>query len=134
MNLESLKEMATMKNKPLDIVLLIFKIIIPLLLIVPFIFFTYLSIVNRIDYLEVIKLYGEPPGHYGMAEFMYALLTIFINVGVFVISAICLLTAFLFKSSKKRDKHIFYFSVMLFAPNVATILYCVILVLIFNIG
>lgn len=125
---------AQIKNKPLDIVLLIFKIIVPLLMIVPLVYFTCLCIVDRIEVPEQIKLYGETPGNYGMAEFISALLTAFINFCLFIINAICLLTAILFKSSQKRDKHIFYFSVMLFAPCVATIHYCVILVLIFNIG
>lgn len=123
-----------MKNKPLDIVLLVFKILIPLLMIVPLVYFTCMSIVDRIDVLKQIKIHGEPPGNYGMGEFISALLIAFINFCLFIINAICLLTAFLYKSSQKRDKHIFYFSVMLFAPNVATILYCVILVLIFSIG
>lgn len=123
-----------MKNKPLDIVLLVFKILVPILIIVPLIYFTGLSIVNRIDVLEFIKIHGEPPGNNGMAEFLSAILIAFINFCLFIINAICLLTAILFKSSQKRDKHIFHFSVMLFAPCVATILYCVILVLIFNIG
>ncbi len=123
-----------MKNKPLDIVLLIFKILIPLLMIVPLVFFTYLSIVNRIDYLEAIKLHGEPPGHYGMAEFLYALIIFFINLGIFVISAIGLLIAHLFKTSQKREKHKKYFSWMLLAPIADTVLYCLILVLIVNIG
>ncbi len=123
-----------MKNKPLDIVLLVFKILVPMLVIVPLVYFTCLSIVNRIDFLEQIKIHGEPPGHYGMGEFLSAMLIAFINFCLIIINAICLLTAFLFKSSQKRDKHIFYFSVMLFAPNVATILYCIILVLILNIG
>ena len=123
-----------MKNKPLDIVLLIFKILVPLLVIVPLVYFTCLSIVNRIDVLEQIKIHGEPPGNYGMGEFISALLIAFINFCLIIINAICLLTAFLFKSSQKRDKHIFYFSVTLFAPIAATILYCVILILIFSIG
>ena len=87
-----------MKNKPLDIVLLIFKIIIPILIILPLVFFTYLGIRNRIDYLEAIKLYGEQPGHYGMAEFLMALILAFINLCVFILTAICLLIAHLFKS------------------------------------
>ncbi len=123
-----------MKNKSLDIVLLIFKILIPLLVIVPLVFFTYLSIVNRIDYLEVIKMHGEPPGHYGMAEFLYALLTVFINAGVFVITAICLLIAHLSKSSQKREKHKKYFSWMLLAPIADTVTFILILILIINIG
>ncbi len=123
-----------MKNKSLDILLLILKIIIPLLMIVPLVFFTYLSIVNRIDYLEAIKLYGEPPGHYGMAEFLYALIVFFINVGVFVITALCLLTAHLFKTSQKRDKHMKFFSWMLLAPIADTVLFSLILILIVNIG
>ncbi len=123
-----------MKNKPLDIVLFVFKILVPLLVIIPLVYFSCLSIVNRIDFLEQIKIHGEPPGHYGMGEFLSAMLIAFINFCLIIINAICLLTAFLFKSSHKRDKHIFYFSVMLVAPNVATILYCVILVLIFSIG
>ena len=123
-----------MKNKPLDIVLLVFKILIPLLVIVPLVYFTFMSIVDRIDVLKQIKIHGEPPGNYGMGEFISALLIAFINFCLFIINAICLLTAFLFKSSQKRDKHIFYFSVTLFSPIAATILYCVILVLIFNIG
>ncbi len=123
-----------MKNKPLDIVLLIFKIIIPLLMIVPLVFFTYLSIVNRIDYLETIKIYGEPPGHYGMAEFVYALLTVFINAGVFVFTAICLLIAHLSKSLQKREKHKKYFSWMLLAPIADTVIFSLILILIVNIG
>lgn len=125
---------AQMKSKPLDIVLLVFKILVPLLMIVPLVYFTCLSIVDRIEVPEQIKLYGETPGNYGMAEFISALLIAFINFCLIITNAICLLTAFLFKSSQKRDKHIFHFSVMLFAPCVATILYCVILVLIFNIG
>ncbi len=123
-----------MKNKPLDIVLLIFKILIPLLMIVPLVFFTYLSIINRIDYLEAIKLYGEPPGHYGMAEFLYALLTVFINAGVFVITSICLLIAHLSKSSQKREKHKKYFAWMLLAPIAVTVLFFIIIILILNIG
>lgn len=122
-----------MKNRALDIVLLVFKIILPLLMIVPLVLFTYLSIVNRIDYLEVIELYGEPPGHYGMAEFLYALLTFFINAGVFVITALCLLTAYLFKSSQKRAAHMKYFTWMLPAPIAGTALYSLIIIIIFNI-
>lgn len=123
-----------MKTKPIDIIFLILKIIIPLLMIVPLIFFTYLSIVNHIDYLEAIKLYGEPPGHYGMAEFLYALIICFINFGVFIITAICLLTAHLSKSSQKREKHKKHFSWMLLAPIADTVIFVLILVLIVNIG
>ncbi len=123
-----------MKSKPLDIVLLILKIIIPLLMIIPLVFFTYLSIVNRIDYLEAIKMHGEPPGHYGMAEFLYALIIAFVNFCIFIVTAICLLTAHLFKTSQKREKHKKFFSWMLLAPIADTVLFGFILVLILNIG
>lgn len=125
---------AQMKNKPLDIVLLIFKIIIPILIILPLVFFTYLGIRNRIDYLEAIKLYGEQPGHYGMAEFLMALILAFINLCVFILTAICLLIAHLFKSSQKRAEHKKFFSWMLLAPVADTVLYSIILILIVNIG
>ena len=79
---------AQIKNKPLNIVLLIFKIIVPLLMIVPLVYFTCLSIVDRIEVPEQIKLHGEPPGHYGMAEFISALLITFINFCLFIINSI----------------------------------------------
>lgn len=123
-----------MKNKPFDIVLLVFKIILPLLMIVPLVYFTCLSIVNHIDYLETLEMYGEPPGHYGMGEFLSALLIAFINFCVFIITAICLLAAHLFKSSQKRAAHMKFFAWMLLAPIADTVLYCLILILILNIG
>ena len=79
-----------MKSKPLDIVLLIFKILVPLLVIIPLVYFICLSIVNRIDVLEQIKIHGEPPGNYGMGEFISALLIAFINFCLIIINAICL--------------------------------------------
>lgn len=123
-----------MKNKPLDIVLLVFKILIPILMIVPFVFFTYLSIANRVDYLETIKIYGEPPMNYGMAEFLSAVFISFENFCVFIITAICFLIANLFKSSQKREKHIKHFGLMLFAPISVTVLFCIIIILILTIG
>ena len=119
-----------MKNKPLDIVLLVFKILIPLLVIVPLVYFTFMSIVDRIDVLKQIKIHGEPPGNYGMGEFLSALFIAFVNFCCFIITGICLIIANCFKSSPKRDQHIKHFGLMIFAPIASTVLYCIITFLI----
>ena len=92
-----------MKNKPLDIVLLVFKILIPLLMIVPFVWLVYLRVLDRIEALEMIRVHGEPPMNYGMAEFLSALFIALVNFCCFIITGICLIVANCFKSSPKRD-------------------------------
>ena len=119
-----------MKNKPLDTVLLIFKILIPLIMIVLFVWSLYLRILDRIEVLEMIRVHGEPPKNYGMAEFLSALFIAFVNFCCFIITGICLIIAHCFRSSPKRDQHIKHFGLMIFAPIASTVLYCIITFLI----
>ena len=123
-----------MKSKPLDIVLLIFKILIPLIMIVQFVWLVYLRVLDRIEFLEMIKIHGEPPMNYGMAEFLSVLFIAFVNFCCFIITGICLIIANCFKSSQKRDRHIKHFGLMIFAPMVSTVLFCIIIFLILIIG
>lgn len=121
-----------MKTKPLDTVLLIFKILIPLCVIIPFAYLTYLNIDDHLLVVEQIKLYGEAPMNDGMGEIFRAIFIVLVNFCLCIISGICLFISHRFKNSQKRKQHIKHFTWIFHSPIAATVLFVLIMIILLS--
>lgn len=111
-----------MKNKHLDTILLILKIVIPLLIIIPLLVFTLrLIYVCNETMINPDDPYNTPM--YGPEAMIFGWVIVFINALAFLISALGLIISCLFKEAKHRVFNIIYFISMLFVPFTATALY-----------
>lgn len=120
-------------NKALEIVLLILKILIPVVLIVPLIFFSYRMVDMQMEHLEH-AVHHDACG--GMGLFLFAALAF--NLAVIVLALalniIGLLIACAYKSSPKHKKHIIYFACMFASPVVQIGCYLAISAIVTSIG
>ncbi|MGM9641883.1 MAG: hypothetical protein ACI3XI_01605, partial [Eubacteriales bacterium] len=77
-----------MKNKPLDVILLVFKIILPLLLVATLAFCCVRTVENH-QFLHDCHLSGERPGGLGLSSFVIILLML-ISAAIFLaLNGVC---------------------------------------------
>ncbi len=117
-----------MKTKPLDIVLLVFKILIPLILILSLAFVSERVISCYFEILAQREL-GNEPQEAGLLTFVCFILLGAICSGVFLFDAISLLISKLFNSSAKQKGHIKYFAWMLLSPLATLIAFTLVAIL-----
>ena len=122
------------QRKALDVFLLCLKIILPILLLIPLIFFTYQLIDGRIWELSHIE--NREPCNPGMA--LYAIVTHIILLGIntvlLIISIIGLIIAKKYKASPIHKKNVRAFVWLTLAPITNQLLYLIITMIVMNIG
>lgn len=111
-----------MKNKPLDVVLLVFKILLSLILVATLAFCCVRTVENH-QFLHDSNVSGERPGGLGLSNFVLILLMLISSVVFLTLNGVCMLTSYLFKSSAKRDRHLRYFAWSFLAPFAMALCY-----------
>ncbi len=115
-----------MKTKPLDILLLVFKIILPLLLILTLVWCSVRNVEN-IEFLRECNERGEYPGGLGLSQFAVFIVLAAASALFIIADLICLLIAYLFRSSERRAAHIRYFGFALLSPTAMALIYWIII-------
>ena len=122
------------QRKALDVFLLCLKIILPILLLIPLIFFSYQLIDGRIWELSHIE--NREPCNPGMT--LYAIIThiilLGINIVLLIISLIGLIIAKKYKASPIHKKNVRAFVWLTLAPITNQLLYLIITMIVMNIG
>ncbi len=114
-----------MKAKPLDIVLTVFKILLPLLLILTLVWCGVRNVEN-LEFLRDCNESGEYPGGLGLSQFSIYIVIAVASALFIITDLICLLIAYLFRSSARRAGHIRYFGFALLMPAPMTLIYWII--------
>ena len=119
------------KTKILHIFLTCLKVIIPVLLIVPLVFFSYRLVEGRLD---DIKNAGNEDYHSGTGFYIFAshALLIAADVIAFAAGGVGLLISSLSKTDPMREKNISHFKSLLIAPMLNHLLYLLITVIAVN--
>ena len=123
-----------MKNvKPLDVFLLCLKILLPILILIPLVFFTYRLTEGR---MSDIANAGNDDYHSGLGLYIFAshMLLFIANVILAVIGAIGLLIATKYNTCPIQRKNIIAFRCLTLAPLCSQVLYILINVIVMNIG
>ena len=120
------------KQKTLEILLLCMKIVLPILIVVPLVFF---SVKLAGMHMEDLANIGNPSYHSGTGLYVFASHTILFvcNIVLTAIACVCLVTANKNKASPKRKRHLRFFRYLSMAPAVSQILYMVINVIVMRI-
>ena len=124
-----------MKRKPLDIVLLIFKIVLPLILVLALVVF-------GVDlYLQRLADLAPPPDGttiriegFGIAFALLMIVYLILSAVVFAVSAAFLVVSILYKSARNRRGNIISFSVITASPIFAFLFYLLMGTLLSGIG
>lgn len=116
-----------MKEKVLDCVLLILKLLLPLLLLIPLVIFSVGLIETRLFDLSHL---GEAGYHSGYMFYFFAttLLLLAINVGVLVLTGVARLIVAFCKESPKKERHARFFHLFFWAPPANQLLYVLLLI------
>jgi hypothetical protein len=123
-----------MKNvKPLDVFLLCLKILLPILILIPLVFFTYRLTEGR---MSDIANAGNDDYHSGLGLYIFAshMLLFIANVILAVIGAIGLLIATKYKTCPIQRKNIIAFRCLAIAPLCSQMLYVLINMIVMSIG
>ncbi len=113
-----------MKRKPLDIVLLIFKIVLPLILILALVVFGVDLYSQRLADLQpppdgaTIHIEG-----FGIAFALLMIVYLVLSAVVFAVSAVFLIVSILYKGAKSRRGNIISFSIITASPIFAFLFY-----------
>lgn len=121
------------KRKFLDIFLLCLKIILPVLLLIPLVFFSYRLIEGRIEDIANIGVEGYFSGT-GLYIFASHILLFVANIVLLILGCIGLLISKKYTSSPIQKKNIKTFLCLTFAPIVSQILYVIICLIVINVG
>ena len=121
------------KHRVLDVILLILKIILPILIAIPFVFVSYRLVEGRIEDLENI---GNEDYHSGLGLYILASnIILFVTNGVLaVIGGAGLLISVLCRSCLKRRRNIKTFICLSAAPILSCWLYALITIIVVNVG
>lgn len=121
------------KRKILDIILLCLKIILPILILIPLVFFSYRLIEGRIEDIANI---GNEDYHSGMGLYIFLshLVLLGANVVLLIIGCIGLLVSRRYTSSPVQKNNILTFRCLAFAPVISQLLYVVINLIVMNVG
>ena len=121
------------KKKMLDIFLLCLKIILPILILIPLVFFSYRLIEGRIEDIANIGNEGYHSG-IGLYIFLSHIVLFGINVVLLIIGCVGLLVSKKYKSSPMQKNNVITFRYLSFAPIISQLLYVVINLIVVNIG
>ena len=121
------------KRKFLDIFLLCLKIILPILILIPLVFFSYRPIEGRIEDIANIGTEGYFSGM-GLYIFLSHIVLLGVNVVLLIIGCIGLLISKKYSSSPVQQKNVLAFRYLTFVPIVSQLLYVVINLIVMNIG
>ena len=121
------------KDKVKNAVLLCLKIILPILILIPLVFFTYRLIEGHIEDLSNIGTEGY---HSGMGLYVFASHVVLFaaNAVLTIIGAIGLLIAKKHKMSPAHNKNVITFRGLALSPLGSQILYVLITIIVLNIG
>lgn len=122
------------KIKPLDIFLLFLKILIPILILIPLVFFSYRLIEGRI--FEIAEM--ENKEIRGGGAFLFAIvshvLLFVINVVLFIVAGICYLISKKYKATPKHKKNVLTFGRLTLMPIVSQVLYFILILIVLHFG
>lgn len=121
------------KRKALDFFLLCLKILLPILISVPLVFFIYRLIEGRIDDIANIGNEGYFSGM-GLYVFLSHMVLFVINVVLLVIGCVGLLISKKYTASPVQKRNVITFRCLIFAPIASQFLYVVISLIVLNIG
>ncbi len=121
------------KAKPIDVFLLCLKIILPILVLIPLIFFTYRLTEGR---MSDIANAGNDDYHSGLGLYIFAshILLLIANIILTVIGAIGLLIAVKYKTCPIQRKNIMTFRCLVLTPLCSQVLYVLINVIVMSLG
>ncbi len=121
------------KVKFLDIFLLCLKIILPIAILIPLVFFSYRLIEGRMSDIANI---GNTDYHSGLGLYIFAShIVLFVaNAILTVISAVGLFISIKYKTCSVQKKNILTFRCLIFAPLCSQIFYILINVIVMKIG
>lgn len=121
------------KRKFLDIFLLCLKIILPIFILIPLVFFSYRLIEGRIEDIANIGDEGYHSG-IGLYIFLSHIVLLGVNVVLLIIGCVGLLISKKYKSSPMQKNNILTFRYLTLAPIISQLLYVVINLIAMNIG
>ena len=121
------------QRKSLDVFLLCLKIILPILLLIPLIFFSYRLIEGRIHDIANIGNEGYHSG-IGLYMFLSHIVLLAVNAVLLIISLIGLIIAKKYKASPIQKKNVRAFVWLTLAPIANQLLYLIITMIVMNIG
>lgn len=121
------------KSKYLDIFMLCLKIVLPILVLLPLVFFTYRLIEGRINDIANIGTEGY---HSGMGLYIFAshIVLFGVNIVLLILGCIGLLISKKYTSSSIQKKNIITFRCLTIAPIVSQLLYVVINIIVMKVG
>ncbi len=122
------------KRKPLDVVLLIFKIVIPCFLALLLIFFSVDLYDQRLSDLANEGADGVNIEGFGIAFAVLLVVMLVACIFVLTLSLTGLIVSLLYKGAKNRRGNVIAYSVITASPILAFLLYLLIGTLIGNIG
>lgn len=111
------------KRKPLDVVLLIFKIVIPCFLVLLLTFFSIDLYQQKSADLANAGTDGVLIEGYGIAFALLLIVMLIASLFAFALSLLGLITSFLYKGAKSRRGNIIAYSILTASPAVAFLLY-----------
>jgi predicted small integral membrane protein len=121
------------QRKSLDIFLLCLKIILPILLLIPLIFFSYRLIEGRIYDIANIGTEGYHSG-IGLYIFLSHFLLLVVNAVLLIISGIGLIIAKKYKATPIHKKNVRAFVWLTLAPIFSQLLYLTVTLITMSIG
>ena len=121
------------KNRLLDLFLRFFRILFPICILVPLVFFSYRLIDGRMEDLANI---GNQDYHSGLGLFIFAshIVLFGINAILVLLGGIGWLVSQKCKSLPNQEQHILVFRFLTFAPMISHLVYCLINVIVVNVG
>ncbi len=114
------------REKLLDIVLLCFKIILPILILLPLSYFSYGIIEGRLDDVAHLGEEGYFSGM-GLYFFLSALLLLGINLFCTALGIVGWVISHRHKTCPQRRKNLITFRILTFSPLLSQILYGVVM-------
>lgn len=121
------------KKSFFDIFLLCLKILLPILIIIPLLFFSYRLVEGR---MEDIANIGNESYHSGIGLYIFAshVLLLAVNIILLIFSCFGLLISKKYVSSDRKKKNIITFRYLSIAPICSQALYVIISWIVVNIG
>ena len=122
------------QRKSLDIFLLCLKVILPILILIPLVFFSYQLIDGRIFEITHADPPPDPCGGMGLYILISPILLLGINAVLLIISIIGLIIAKKYKASPIQNQNVRTFAWLTLAPFFSQLLYFGIMMITLNIG
>ena len=119
--------------KLLDILLLLLKIILPIFLLLPLVFFSWRLIEGRVEDIANI---GNPDYHSGLGLYIFAshVVLLGVNAVLLVVGCIGLLISKKYTATPTQAKNISIFRLLSLAPVASQVIYLLINHIVVNVG